>query len=213
MAGIFDRNYQRYDAWYDKHAHAFLSELAAIRKVLPKKGKGLEIGVGTGRFAAALGITFGVDPSRKMLALAKKRGVSVRQGYGEDIPFASGIFDYAALIITLCFVKDPAKVIKETARILKRDGRIIIGIVDKNSFLGRFYRRKKSVFYKQADFFSVMEVMVLLKAAGFRAISAYQTLSVLPDRMSAVEKLRKGYGTGGFVVISGLKQQNSGVLS
>jgi len=58
---IFDRYYKRYDNWYEKNKFAYLSELKTVRKVLPRKGKGLEIGVGTGRFAAALGISTGID--------------------------------------------------------------------------------------------------------------------------------------------------------
>lgn len=206
MSGVFDKYYKKYDAWYDQHKFTFLSELAAIKKALPRDGKGLEIGVGTGRFAAALGITMGIDPSGEMLKIAQERCVNVRTGFGEDIPFLDETFDYAALIITLCFVKNPKKVIEEASRVLKKNGRIIIGIVDKDSFLGKFYQRKKSVFYKQAKFLSVKDVTALLKEAGFNSFSYYQTLSTLPDKMDAVERPKKGFGRGGFVVISGIKR-------
>jgi len=72
MSTIFDKYYKKYDAWYDRNKFVYLAELKAIRKVLPEKGKGLEIGVGTGRFAQALGIATGIDPSRKMIEIAKK---------------------------------------------------------------------------------------------------------------------------------------------
>ena len=75
MSDIFDKYYKKYDAWYDKHKFAFLSELEVIMKVLPRDEKGFEIGVGTGRFAAALGITMGIDPSGKMLDIAQERGM------------------------------------------------------------------------------------------------------------------------------------------
>lgn len=206
MNGVFDSHYEKYDAWYDKHQFAFLSELEAIKKVLPRDEKGLEIGVGTGRFASALGIMMGIDPSREMLKIAQARGVNVRFGFGEDIPFMDGTFDYAAIIITLCFVKNPKKVIEEAFRILKKNGRIIIGIVDKESFLGKFYQRKKSVFYKQAKFFNVNKVKNLLKETGFGFFSYYQTISILPDKMNSVEKPMKGFGKGGFVVITAKKR-------
>jgi len=205
MNNVFDKNYEKYDAWYDKHKFAFLSELKAIKKVLPRNGKGLEIGVGTGRFAEALGIADGIDPSPSMLALAQKRGIKVCSGFGEDMPFAAGTFDHVAMIITLCFVSDPLKVLNEAARVLKKDGKIIIGIVDKYSFLGRFYQKKKSVFYRQAKFMSVDDVTGNLKAAGFRVVSIYQTISILPDKMKAVEEPKEGFGRGGFVVISANK--------
>ena len=46
----------------------------------------IEIGVGTGRFAAPLGIKVGVDPSMTMLTYAAKRGVLGLQGTAEALP-------------------------------------------------------------------------------------------------------------------------------
>ena len=207
MNNIFDRYHKKYDAWYDRNKFAYLSELKAVRKFLPKKrGKGLEIGVGTGRFAAPLGIKFGVDPSKNMIETARKRGVDVRLGSGERLPFKNAVFDYTAIIITICFVKNPEKVLKEACRVLKKKGKIIMGIVDKNSFLGEFYRKKKSVFYKKANFFNIGEIIDLLKDVGFSKFSYYQTLYKLPAEIKLVQKPRKGFGQGGFVVISGEKK-------
>lgn len=206
MKNIFNRYYKRYDAWYDKNKFAYLSELKALKKALPKKGKGLEIGVGTARFAAPLGIRHGVDPSGKMLEIAKKRGVAVRLGYGEKLPFENSTFDYVAIIITLCFVKNPVKVLIETRRVLKKNGRLILGIIDKDSFLGKYYQRKKSAFYKQANFFSVKGLANLLKAVRFRRVSYCQTVFHLPEKINSVEEPKKGFGKGGFVVIRGEKR-------
>jgi len=202
---IFDRYYKKYDAWYDKNKFAYLSELKAIRKVLPKKGKGLEVGVGTGRFAQALGIESGIDPSKNMIEIARERGVNVKLGYGERLPFKNATFDYEAVIITICFTKNPEKVLKEAYRVLKKKGKIIIGIVDKDSFLGKFYQKKKSAFYKEASFFGIKEITDLLENTGFSKFSYYQTLYNFPDRIKSVQKPQKGFGRGGFVVIAGEK--------
>jgi len=199
---IFNHYYKRYDAWYERNRFAYLSELEVIKKVLPKKGKGLEIGVGTGRFAQALGITAGVDPAKNMVKIARQRGVEAYVASGEDLPFEEGSFDYVAIIITISFTKDPRKVLKEAARVLKREGKVIVGIVDKNSFLGKFYQKKKGVFYKQASFFSVSEITNLLEEAGFSKFSYYQTVFDFPDKINSIEKPQKGFGKAGFVVIS-----------
>ncbi len=206
MSDTFDKHYKKYDTWYDKHKFAFLSELEAIRKVLPQNGKGLEIGVGTGRFASRLGIKCGVDPSENMLKIAKKRRIDVRHAQGERLPFDSSTFDYIAIIITLCFVKDPIKVLIEAKRVLKKHGRVIIGIIDKDSFLGRFYQGKKSLFYEQAHFFGAKEVANLLKMSGFGRVSYYQAIYKFPDKMNSVERPKKGFGRGSFVVISARKK-------
>jgi len=199
---IFNGYCEKYDEWYENHKLAYLSELEVLKKVIPKSARGLEIGVGTGRFAAPLNITLGIDPSHNMLEIASQRGVNVRWGYGEDLPFLDNSFDYAAIIITLCFIDNPLKVLREARRVIKEDGKLIIGIIDKDSYLGKFYQKKKSVFYKRAHFFSIKEVEDLLKQVKFNKFSYYQTLFALPDRMKAVEKARKGFGQGGFVVIN-----------
>lgn len=205
MKNVFNRYYKRYDAWYDKNKFAYLSEMETVKKVLPKKGKGLEIGVGTGRFAAPLGIQYGVDPSEKMIDIARQRGVDARLGFGERLPFKNSYFNYVAIIITLCFVKNPDEVLKEARRVLKKNGKVIIGIIDKNSFLGKFYQNKKSLFYKQANFFSAKEVISLLKGAGFNPGLCYQSIFKMPDKMDSIEKPKKGFGKGGFVVICARK--------
>lgn len=202
---IFDQHYKKYDTWYDKNIFAYLSELEAIRKVMPSVGRGLEIGVGTGRFAAPLNITFGIDPSHNMLEIASRRGVNVRWGFGEDLPFLENFFDYVAIIITLCFVDDPLKVLRESRRVLKSDGELILGIIDKDSFLGKNYQQKKSHFYKIAHFFSIAELERLLNEAGYRQFFYYQTLFSFPEKIKSMEKPCKGYGKGGFVVIDAKK--------
>ena len=206
MKTVFDRYHKKYDLWYERNNFAYLSELEVIKKVLPERGKGLEIGVGTGRFAASLGIETGVDPSKKMIGIARKRGVDARLGYGEKLPFANNTFHYVAIIITICFVNDPCKVLREARRALKKNGKIIIGLVDKESFLGQFYQRKKSVFYKQANFLSIKKISGLLKEAGFSKLSYYQTVFDLPSKIESIETPQKGFGKGGFVVILGRKQ-------
>jgi len=204
---IFNQYYKTYDMWYEKNKYAYLSELQALKKVCPESGRGLEIGVGTGRFAAPLGITLGIDPSEKMLKIANSRGVNTRWGVGESLPFWSETFDYVTIIISLCFVKDSLKVLQESLRVLRKNGRIIIGIIDKDSFLGKFYQKKKSIFYKKANFFSVKELTEILTSLGFKQIKYYQTLFNLPTQIKTIQKPHQGFGKGGFVVISGKKEQ------
>jgi len=208
MSDFFNEHYKEYDEWYEKNRFAYLSELEAVKKVLPEKGYGLEIGVGSGRFAALLGINVGIDPSKKMVEFAKVRGVDARLGSGEELLFNDSTFDYVAIIVTLCFVRDPKKVMSEAARVLKPEGKIIIGIIDKASFLGMFYQKKESIFYGQARFFDIKEVEQMLRGSGFSDFSYYQTIFNYPDKLNAVENPQKGFGKGGFIVISALKSQS-----
>ena len=56
----FEENVAEYDAWFENNRETFSAELEAIKGFVPSVGKGVEIGVGTGRFASSLGITIGV---------------------------------------------------------------------------------------------------------------------------------------------------------
>jgi hypothetical protein len=61
---IFEKYAEDYDRWFDEHREEYLSELARIRRLLPAPGpRSIEMGVGSGRFAASLGVTLGVEPS------------------------------------------------------------------------------------------------------------------------------------------------------
>jgi len=204
-ADIFDTYAQRYDDWYERNKFAYLSELKVLKHVIPGKGRGLEIGVGTGRFAQPLGIKTGIDPSEKMLEFARRRNIKTFVGKGEHLPFNDGEFNFVLIVITLCFVKNPDKVIAESKRVLRDRGKLIIGIIDRNSKLGRFYQKKKSVFYRVANFFSPEEVISLMKNNGFKNITTFQTIFDLPQNIKKIEGYKEGYGDGGFVVISGKK--------
>lgn len=162
---LFEKNYLYYDKWFEEHEKIYQTELKAIKMILPKFKEGLEVGVGTGRFAAPLGIKTGVEPSKKMAQIAKKRGIKVVEGVAENLPFEDKSFDLVLLVTTICFVDDIDKTLEEAKRVLKDDGYIIIAFVDKDSPLGRFYEknRDKSKFYKEATFFSKKDIFNLLK--------------------------------------------------
>jgi len=198
---IFDYYVQEYDQWYEDNMNAYLSELSALKKVISPKRESLEIGVGTGRFAALLGVSIGLDPSLKMLEIAKRRGIEILSGRGENLPFRDTVFANVLLINTLCSVKDPEKVIKESGRVMRKGGKIIIGMIGKNSFLGRYYQEKNSKFYNKANFFSVEEVINFLKRVGYNTFSFFQTIFHLPEEMHSVEKPMAGHDKGGFIVI------------
>jgi len=60
-----------------------------------------------------------------------------------SVTFTDEEFDFVLIVVTLCFVDDPEKVIEEAKRVLKKGGRIIVGIIDRNSKIGKSYQEKK----------------------------------------------------------------------
>jgi len=207
----FEEYCSEYDQWFDDNRFIYLSELAALRHFI-RAGEwgvriGMEIGVGTGRFAAPLGIGVGVDPSPKMGEVASERGISVVSGVAESLPFRGEEFDFVLMMATICFVDDVKKAFDEVYRVLKVNGYSIVGFIDKYSFLGRTYRHKKekSKFYRYARFYSVDEVIAGLRYAGFHDFKMIQTIFGGLEDITAVQPFRAGHGDGSFVVIQALK--------
>ncbi len=196
----FDSYPDKYDAWFLRHRELYLAEIEAVRRLLPLPGTAVEIGVGSGKFAAPLGIRFGVEPSQKMALRARQAGILVAGGVAEALPLKTSSVDTALMVTTICFVDDPVISMKEARRILRPGGSILIGLVDRDSHLGRRYlaRKDESVFYREATFYSSREVLSVLKEAGFSGFQAVQT--ILPDDATCTS-IEKGFGRGGFVVI------------
>ncbi|BCD67263.1 class I SAM-dependent methyltransferase [Nitratiruptor sp. YY09-18] len=175
---LFEEHFAYYDKWFDEHDNIYQTELQAIKRILPPFTKGVEIGVGTGRFAAPLGIRLGVEPSHNMAQIAKQRGIKVIEAEAENLPFDDKNFDFVLMVTTICFVDDIDKTLQEAKRILTDDGYLLIAFVDRDSKLGKMYEKNKdkSRFYKEATFFSKKEILQLLKKHGFVVKKCTETL-------------------------------------
>ena len=165
----FEKYYLEYEKWFEKNANLYKEELKTLKSLVKNAKNGVEVGIGTGKFAIPIGIEIGVEPSSKMAKIAVSKGLKVISGIAENLPFEDAKFDFAIMITTVCFVDDVLKSFKEVYRILKQGGFFIVGYVDKNSKLGIKYQQKskKSKFYKNATFYSTDEIIRYLKKAGF----------------------------------------------
>ncbi len=186
----FDRVAADYDRWYDtpEGRRAFSAEVASLRLAVgAMSGRWLEVGVGTGRFAAALGIGAGVDPSPRMRAFALDRGIEAVEGSAEDLPFPSAAFDGVLLALTLCFVDDPQAALRECRRVLTGDGTLLVGIIPADSPWGAAYMREAEQghpVYATAGFFASGDVVPLVERAGFRLLTSSSTLLWRPEEHS-----------------------------
>ena len=203
----FDLLAAQYDAWFDSdHGRPiFKLEAACLADLMaPIGGSWLEVGVGTGRFAQALGAEEGVDPSLRMLELAAKRGIRTRRGRGEDLPYPDGSFDGVLMVATICFLSDPNSTMRECARVLKDAGHLVVGLVPSDSAWGRLYTRRGRgghPFYSTARFYTCDEVIRMAESAGFAPVRAASCLFSAPgERLDALR--REGIVAGaGFVAI------------
>ena len=120
-------------------------------KHLPDKG-GLRIlvnGIGTGLDLPYLPPTHdyvGLDLTAAMLQRARSRSGNLQihlvQGNSLNLPFADNCFDHVVLHLILAVVPDPVQCLKETARVLKTGGEILL--------LDKFLRRNERAWFRRA---------------------------------------------------------------
>jgi ubiquinone/menaquinone biosynthesis C-methylase UbiE len=188
---VFDKFAVDYDRWFDEHATVYEAQLRMLRDSVPHSRRGLEVGVGSGRFAVPLGIRYGIDPSRNLAEMAMARGIEVVLGEGEHLPYRPETFDYVLMMTVICFLDKPPAVLHETFRVLVPGGDLILGFIEKDREIATQYRQEKikGRFLRFARFRTVDEVVQLFEDAGF----------------SEVLVLRR---TRGFCVMEGLKGKN-----
>jgi SAM-dependent methyltransferase len=204
-AGVFEERAAEYDAWFE-NSLLFAIERAALQElVTPLLDPKLEIGVGPGRFAEALGVEFGIDPALAPLAFAGKRGVRVSRAVGEALPFAGQSMQTVLLLFTFCFLADPCPVLRECRRVLKPGGHLVLGLIVADSPWGRMLRQKKEdghPFYRQARFYAPSEVEQCLAGCGFVVAERRSSLIQPPEALREMEHSQAGLvSQAGFAIL------------
>jgi len=205
----FDEHFDAYEQWFSKHRAVYETEVEALLDVLPEcdVSESLEIGAGSGRFASRLGIRYGVEPSEAMAEIARERGVEMKKGVAEELPYPNGSFDLTLMVTAICFLDDLEKSIDEIDRVLKPMGWALFGFVDNDSPLGRKYlaHKHENIFYAPATFRSAIEVITVLESHGFDVDAVRQTVFGNLLEVNDIQPSREGHGEGGFVVLRARK--------
>ena len=102
----FEKFPQAYEAWFDVHKLVYQDEVKTAKALVGNRTNGLEIGIGSGKFALPMGIEVGIEPSGQIRKIAQSKGLTVIDAVAEDLPFEAETFDYAAMITVVCFVDD-----------------------------------------------------------------------------------------------------------
>jgi ArsR family transcriptional regulator len=104
-------------------------------------GDVLDVGAGDGAAAASIAphcrsLTC-VDLNERMVELARKRlehlpHVRVERADATALPFADASFDSLLLFHTLTYADEPARVLRECARVLRPEGRLVLLCLDEH---------------------------------------------------------------------------------
>jgi SAM-dependent methyltransferase len=182
----FDRQAADYDRWFDDHPSVYARELSLVRKAVGSRptGRALEVGVGTGRFAAPLGISIGIEPAACMARMAKSRGIDVVRACAEALPFRNASFDLIIAVTVICFLPDPMPALREAHRVLAPGGRCILAFLERGGPVAEKYIRdaEKSRFLRYATFYSREEVETMLNNTGF----SEQQIEVLEEGFAVI---------------------------
>ncbi|HIC89047.1 MAG TPA: class I SAM-dependent methyltransferase [Anaerolineae bacterium] len=119
--------------WFASRTRAIL---AYLDRYVGPAGEGserlvLDVGCGAGNMAhhlAHYGRVIGLDNNPKPLVVARERGLDVRQGNADDMPFPDATFDLVALLDTVEHVPNETGVFQECYRVLKPGGHLMVTV-------------------------------------------------------------------------------------
>ncbi|WP_292366190.1 MULTISPECIES: class I SAM-dependent methyltransferase [unclassified Methanoculleus] len=172
---VFEQFAGDYDRWFEEYHAEYHTELARIRRFLPcPDSRAVEVGVGSGRFAAPLGIPLGLEPSCALGRMARRRGIEVIRGRAESIPLRDGSCSSVLMVTVICFLDDPVSAFCEIHRILVPGGSFVLGFIEREGEIAQKYlhERGKHRFLSRARFYSSCEVREFLRHTGFRVTEA-----------------------------------------
>lgn len=223
----FDGYADKYDEWFMVNDNLFTSELRLFKKVLGDiSGKKLlSVGCGSGLFESYIDSSNieGIEPSEDMGRIAEKRGVNViKYGLIEDVDLPDEKYDIIYFNGSSSYMENLKPVYEKCLKALKKDGKLILLDVPKESAFGFMYLLGKSLNTYDHEYLegtmpalpyplalaasgvwhSTEEKIGVLKDLGVKEFTFYQTLVKNPLYTNEEpEEVIEGYKSGGYVAI------------
>jgi len=142
---------------------------------LPKAGRLLDAGGGTGRVSGKL-VSFVeqvvvCDFSLRMLKQSRRKaGLQAVRADVARLPFPDGSFDRILVVDALHHFKNPAASIRELSRVLKDGGRLVIEEFDIDHWGVRLMAWGEKLALMGSRFFNPVQIADMVAAAGLEAV-------------------------------------------
>ena len=219
----FDEHASAYDSWFFDNQNLLTSELKLVAHFLDKDSEILSIGCGSGLFESLLAqdydihIRHGIEPSKDMAEIAKKRGLQVDISPAETCDIEPNKFDTIMFNGSVSYINDLDICIKKAFDALKTGGKLIVIDVPKESGFASLYNLASSLntwehpllahispadpypieLVKSANWRTSDEKIALMQANGFVDFEYAQTLLTHPMYANdKVQEVIEGYDRG-----------------
>jgi len=184
---------------YDLTRTANINIINLFVSELPLDGKTiLDFGCGTGNFIYALqklttADVYGVEPSEGMREKALAKGLDVRNGDHNTIPFENSFFNFVYMTDVIHHVPDIKTMFSELGRVLKPDGLICVVTESHKQLETRFWVRyfPSTVEVEKKRYPNIPDAISAAKTAGLTVCKIVRTdaeneLTISKDFMKLV---------------------------
>ncbi|MGQ1911307.1 class I SAM-dependent DNA methyltransferase [Marinifilum sp. RC60d5] len=232
MSSKFNEYASDYDAWFLENENVLYSEVKLVAHFLKDAGEVFSVGCGSGLFENILKKEFGIlvkngiEPSKEMAAIARKRGLKVSITTAEEMELEKENYDTILFNGTPSYITDLQKALNKAYEALRLGGKLVVIDVPKESSYGVLYNLAKAVgswdhellggvqprdpypidLVKVANWRTTAEKIKMIKNANFKNLQFAQTLTKHPLYSNALaEEPIEGYDCGDYVAICATK--------
>jgi len=140
----------------------------------------LDIGCGTGGVSEIFNKdhnVIGLDSDKDAIEFASKRGIKVKRGNAENLPFEKESFDIVLCLDVIEHTNDDKKVVNEIYRVLKKGGNTIIAVPAFNFLWGEaddlsFHKRR----YTKNSILKLLNKFIIIKCTYWNFFLFFPTL-------------------------------------
>jgi len=190
--GVLDKTYalgrQTKKSWRYRLKRRTYEIIRSINKYCPsKKNSILDIGAAEGLMLSAIkrmspeAKCVGLEYSKELIERNRDEKINLVQGDAQDLPFQNDSFDIVTAAAVIEHLPQPAKMLAEARRVLKKDGVLImttpdpffekiagmIGHLDKEKHLETFNLKKLKKCLEDAGFQILLAEKFMLSPMGF----------------------------------------------